>query len=248
MAVKTAVGYDRIARAYQRWQKSLIRKWSLEFSFFKYLGSVEDKDVLDLACGEGNYTRRLKALGARGVVGVDISGAMIELALEQERAQPAGIFYRQENAATLGRAGDYDVVTAAYLLHYSRTRQELDDMCRTIYANLRSGGRFVSLNLDPLCPRQSDKRFDCTIEAPARLTEGCVVKVISYLDGRRICAFENTHWGLQTYENALRRAGFPQIKWHSIEVSPEGIRHFGEAFWRPYLKQAGVLVIECAKP
>ncbi len=239
--------YDQIARPYKRWQKSLIRKWSLESSFFEHLGNVEGKDVLDLACGGGHYTRRLKLLGARGVVGVDISSPMIELALEEEKRDPLGIFYRIGDVSTLGWAGDYDIVTAAYLLHYAQTKDQLAGMCRTIYANLRSGGRFISLNLDPECPRQPFKRYDCTIEAPEILTDGCVVKINAYLDDRKVCSFENYHWSKETYEQSLKNAGFSDLRWHRVGVSAQGIQHFGKTFWDAYLKQPGVCLIECFK-
>jgi ubiquinone/menaquinone biosynthesis C-methylase UbiE len=40
--------------------------------------------VLDLACGEGFYTRRIKQRDAARVVGVDVSQPMIELARAEE--------------------------------------------------------------------------------------------------------------------------------------------------------------------
>jgi toxoflavin synthase len=40
--------------------------------------------VLDLACGEGFYTRLLRQTGAGRVVGVDLSAGMIALARQEE--------------------------------------------------------------------------------------------------------------------------------------------------------------------
>ena len=42
-------------------------------------GDVRDQRILDLACGEGFYTRRLKAAGAARVLGIDVSAEMIAL-------------------------------------------------------------------------------------------------------------------------------------------------------------------------
>jgi predicted RNA methylase len=39
------------------------------------LGDLRDKNVIDLACGEGFFTRSIKWAGAARVVGVDISKA-----------------------------------------------------------------------------------------------------------------------------------------------------------------------------
>ena len=49
------------------------------------LGSVAGLGVLDLACGEGFYTRQIARDGATRVVGVDISPEMIALAEELEK-------------------------------------------------------------------------------------------------------------------------------------------------------------------
>lgn len=74
------------------------------------------KDVLDLGCGDGRYTRILKRAGARSVVGIDNSPAMIALA---EKAEP------QENVSfLLGEAEHlpfqnekFDVVFSNFVLH-----------------------------------------------------------------------------------------------------------------------------------
>ena len=75
-----AIQYDSIALAYQRSTQSPIRRYVEAYSFFQMLGDVRGRTVLDLACGEGFYSRQLRLRGARRVVGVDISPAMIELA------------------------------------------------------------------------------------------------------------------------------------------------------------------------
>jgi len=47
----------------------------------KLLGSdLVDENICDLACGEGFYTRKFRALTSGRVVGVDISENMIKLA------------------------------------------------------------------------------------------------------------------------------------------------------------------------
>ena len=47
--------------------------------------------MVDLACGEGHYTRMLPSLGASKVVGLDRSEGMIALARAQESEHPLGI-------------------------------------------------------------------------------------------------------------------------------------------------------------
>lgn len=239
--------YDEIAQSYKEWQNSLKRKFALEDTFFQHLGKVKGKSVLDAGCGAGYYTRKIKKLGAVAVVGVDVSQNMLEEALEEEKKEPLGIKYEQYSVAELPKLGEFDVVTAAYLLHYSKTRNDLFRMCKSIGLNLKKRGRFVTLNLDPCNPSQPDKKYDCTIETSFPLKEGAVVSVTAYLDERKICSFDNYHWEKSSYENALRAAGFKTVKWNRIKVSRDGVKQFGKKFWENYLKQPGVALLECIK-
>jgi 2-polyprenyl-3-methyl-5-hydroxy-6-metoxy-1,4-benzoquinol methylase len=59
-------------------------KQAESYTFFRMVGALDGKRVLDLACGFGFYPRLLKQHGAAQVVGVDISPEMIRLATQQE--------------------------------------------------------------------------------------------------------------------------------------------------------------------
>nr|VFK22399.1 MAG: Methyltransferase domain-containing protein [Candidatus Kentron sp. LPFa]VFK35320.1 MAG: Methyltransferase domain-containing protein [Candidatus Kentron sp. LPFa] len=113
------------------------------------LGDLSGKSILDLACGEGYYTRKLKQREATRVLGVDISEKMIELARQDETKEPLGIEYIIRDARELGEIGKFDMVVAAYLLNYAQTKEQLLEMCQSIYTNLKPGGRFVTLNNNP---------------------------------------------------------------------------------------------------
>ena len=71
--------YDSIAREYQRTKESPLRRHVEAYSFFHMVGDVTGLRVLDLACGDGFYTRLLKKAGATVVMGVDISTEMIAI-------------------------------------------------------------------------------------------------------------------------------------------------------------------------
>jgi hypothetical protein len=43
-------------------------------------------------------------------------------------------------------------------------------------------------------------------------------------------------------------AGFEDINWHPIEVSPEGVDGFGEDYWKPILDCHPVIGLSCRKP
>lgn len=43
------------------------------YTYLNLLGDLAGKSILDLACGEGFYTRLLKKQGVASIVGVDLS-------------------------------------------------------------------------------------------------------------------------------------------------------------------------------
>ena len=65
--------YDRIAELYQRARPRPWRTHIECYTLLRLVGDVAGKAVIDLACGEGHYTRILRQLGAARIVGVDLS-------------------------------------------------------------------------------------------------------------------------------------------------------------------------------
>ncbi len=135
--------YDRLTRQYRRSKAMPFRVFSEIPDHLALLGDLRGRSVLDLACGEGFYTRLIKQAGAARVVGVDLSEHMIALAREQEMFDPLGITYVAGPAESLGSIGPFDAVSAAFLLNNAPDRPTLDAMARAVVINLAPGGRMV---------------------------------------------------------------------------------------------------------
>ena len=58
--------YDQIAERYQRARPQPWRTHIERFTLLRLVGDLAGKAVIDLACGEGHYTRRLRQQGGRG--------------------------------------------------------------------------------------------------------------------------------------------------------------------------------------
>jgi SAM-dependent methyltransferase len=144
--------YDRIAEQYQRAKLQPWRTHIERYTLLRLVGEVAVKAVIDLACGEGYYTRELRRRSAARVVGVDLSRAMIGLAEAEEARRPLDIEYRVGDVRALDVRGEFDLAFAAYLLNYAHTAEELTQMCRAVAAALRPGGRFVTANSNPAEP------------------------------------------------------------------------------------------------
>ena len=66
--------YDTIAKQYNVYSEE--HSWCAKIftpSIARMLGDVKSKDVLDIACGDGTQTRKMKQWEANRVTGVDIS-------------------------------------------------------------------------------------------------------------------------------------------------------------------------------
>jgi len=238
--------YDNIADKYSE-TISLMRKYAIDPSFFKLLRNVKGKTVLDLACGSGYFSRKIKKLGASKVVGIDISKKMIEFAIKEEKKNPLGIKYVCQNVSKMPKIGEFDIVVGSYLLHYSKTRKELKAMIENVTKNLKPNGRFIALNNNPENPLRSIDKYSVTITGNEPLKEGDKLTVTFYKDGKFSCSFTNYLWFKSTYEKLLKKAGLSKIKWNQCHVSEEGIKKFGEEFWEDLKKHPSTIIIEAIK-
>jgi ubiquinone/menaquinone biosynthesis C-methylase UbiE len=93
--------YDVIAEQYKRSKQVPWRYYIEQYSLCEVAGNVSGVWVLDLACGEGHYTRIFKSMGASQVVGLDRSPKMIELASAAERGEPLGVSYLVGDARSI---------------------------------------------------------------------------------------------------------------------------------------------------
>ena len=96
--------YDHIGSKYDEYARTATLKRAESYTFFRMVGALAGKRVLDLACGFGFYTRLLKQRGAAQVIGVDISPEMVRLACAKEQDEPTGVEYRVGDAIRPARA------------------------------------------------------------------------------------------------------------------------------------------------
>src|SRR6266566_3491276 len=110
----------------------------------KLLGVAPGERVLELACGNGQFARRLASLGAR-VVACDSSAAFLDCARLRTSEHSHSIEYRlmdlgaEQRLAVLG-AGEFDAVVCNMAL--------MDIACitpvlRAVHRALKASGRFV---------------------------------------------------------------------------------------------------------
>lgn len=247
--------YDPIAEQYKRSKATPWRAHLECFTLLNLIGELKGLSVVDVACGEGFYTRLLKHRGARQVTGVDLSEGMLELARQQEAAAPLGISYVQGDGRDLRLPEKCDLVVAAYLLNYAHSRDELFAMCRSIAGILKPGGRFVTVNSNPACDFRSapsyrqygfETRLEEKLPIPAAVAEGTPITWTFFLSDGQF-SIENYFLSPEIHEQALREAGFRTMNWHQPSLAPEGERELGKEFWQPFLTTPPVTFLECGR-
>lgn len=97
------------------------------------------KRVLDLGCGYGWHCIYAAEHGAARVLGVDLSGKMLDVAREKT-ASPAVTYVQAAIEDVTGAPGSYDVVLSSLALHYIA---DFDAIARTVFGLLAPGGVFL---------------------------------------------------------------------------------------------------------
>jgi ubiquinone/menaquinone biosynthesis C-methylase UbiE len=239
--------YDPIAEQYKRSKQQPWRAYVEAFNLMKLIEDPTGKSVIDIACGEGFYTRMLHRRGASKVVGVDVSQKMIALARAADLEERLGIDYMVADARDLNPGTKYDLAVAAYLLNYARDSDELAAMCRAVARCLKPNGRFVTVNSSPQCDFSSApsyRKYGFETSVVGEFREGAPITWNFYLDDSQF-QIENYFFGVETHENALRAAGFQEIHWHQPALSPEGAAVFGSDYWFDLLRNSPIIFIEC---
>jgi SAM-dependent methyltransferase len=109
----------------------------------RMMGEVEGKKVVDIACGEGYFSRFFATVGAK-VTGIDISSSLINEAVEEEKRRPLGVKYIEADAANLSmlESDSFDVAFCHMALmdiqNYERAISEASRI-------LKTNGRFVAV-------------------------------------------------------------------------------------------------------
>lgn len=239
--------YDPIAEQYKLAKQQPWRAAIEAYTLMQLVGDLAGKSVVDLACGEGFYTRRLKQMSAEKVTGIDLSPRMIELARNEETEQGLGVDYIVGDARDVGLSTACDLVVAAYLLNYARDRAELAAMCKAIARRLKPNGRFVTVNSSPLldfstAPSYRKYGFDTSIKGD--WGEGAPITWAFFLETGSI-EVENYFLDAAIHEDAFRAAGFREIRWHPPLLSAEAEATHGREYWESFLQHPPLAFIEC---
>jgi toxoflavin synthase len=208
---------------------------------FRTLGDVRGRSLLDLACGDGFYTRRFRAEGgADPVLGIDLSPKQIERAQAIERHRPLGIEYRVGDVTQLELDRSFEVATAIHLLHYLENAAEIESALRKIYALLEAGGHFVTMIANPEFDLEKHDASDSTTKfgyyfSVAEPGNGGLMRFHpGGFEQARELTIEFRRWERQFIDAIAADVGF-RSEWHDPFISAEGLEAHGADYFSNYL-------------
>jgi toxoflavin synthase len=246
----TDYNQDRIAEQYE--QAIYAQAWRSRVeahSFLSLIGDVKGKKVLDVACGEGRFTRILRKAGAQEVVGIDISDRMIESARQQEARQPLGIEYRVEDVRTLVAQPYFDLVVSGWLLAHARTRDELAQMCQGLASQVSPGGRFVMVTTNPgvydFDSAPDYRKYGYEMALADHAFDGAPINFTVLLEDSTL-KINDYYLPMTAYESAFTQAGFQNFAVHMPKASPGPDDEPG--YWDDLLEYPFFILMDCVKP
>jgi ubiquinone/menaquinone biosynthesis C-methylase UbiE len=208
---------------------------------FRTLGDIRGKSLLDLACGDGFYTRRFKAeCAANPVMGVDLSPKQIERAKTIEQREQLGIEYRVGDVMSLDVERRFDIVTAIHLLHYLENATEIESALRGIHQTLCDGGHFVTMIANPEFvlekhdPVDSKTKFGYYFSAAEPGNGGLLRFHPGGFEKARELTIEFRRWERDFLNGIASDVGFAS-EWRDPFISAEGLREYGASFFANYL-------------
>lgn len=105
--------------------------------------NIKGKDVLELACGTGEMTRRLFKQGYK-VLGTDLSESMLEIAQEKSFERRLKIQYIQQDMTHLDLFQTYDlIISYCDGFNYLTKADEFEQALQSAYDNLNEEGYLI---------------------------------------------------------------------------------------------------------
>jgi SAM-dependent methyltransferase len=199
-----AAAWERNAASWIAWARADGHDsyWRFNRDAFLEIVPAPPARVLDLGCGEGRFSRDLKALGY-DVVGVDSSPTLVAAARE---ADPSLDVHEASAAALPFAEGSFDVVIAFMSL------QDMDEMAGAVRESARvlvDGG---TLCLAVVHPLNSAGEFESRADDSAFVIRGTYLDESYYVDRAERDGYEmefaSLHRPIEAYVRALGDAGF----------------------------------------
>ena len=136
--------YEDFAQVYDIFMDDIpYRQWCERVTEVLAAHDIRDGLILDLGCGTGSMTELLAARGF-DMIGIDLSGQMLDRALKKREASGLDILYLQQDMRSFELYGTVRaVVCLCDSLNYLLEKEELLETFRLVNNYLDPGGLFL---------------------------------------------------------------------------------------------------------
>ncbi len=229
---KVGEWYDDYVENPESYQAKVI-----EPNLVRILGDINQKNVLDIGCGQGYFSRLLAEMGAN-VTGLDISPELIEKAKERSQVFPKNnpIKYIVSPADDLSSVNEksQDIVISVLAM---QNIKELDKVFSEIKRVIKINGRFIFVLNHPAfrVPQDSDWYFDEASKKQGRVVtrylSEATVKIDMHPGSQQKTFTYSFHRPLQIFVKWLSKNNMAVTRleeWISHKSSAEGPRKVSE--------------------
>lgn len=201
-------------------------------NLFRLLGDIKNKQILDIACGQGYFSRQLFDKGAH-VSGVDISKELIAYAKRRDSEKIKYVVGTADNLS-YWKKETFDIAVCILALQNIENAHGVLSEAERV---LKTGGRlFLVLNHPAFrVPQGSDWGYDekqkMQYRSVYRYLSEKVVKIIMHPGKKESPETISFHRSLQYYFKAFHKAGFAVARleeWISHKASGKGPRQAAE--------------------
>lgn len=228
----------------EEWEKAAnvystphVRKVHIRMpAFMRALGDVTGKNILDVGCGDGYYSRLIATKGAK-VAGVDFSEAFIDGAQKEEERAPLGITYIQadvagpiplENESFDALVADMVFVTIPTQEAYTQSISEMKRLLKPGGFALISKGHPANFDRKSSSTKQASPNYKIAYDKEPSYFESLTPQRVTLrIDGKEV-SWTNYHRTLEDFVNPWMEQGFVVTEMIEPKPTPEDVEQFPE--------------------
>lgn len=198
----------------------------------------QGKRILDLGCGDGYYTRLLKAHGAKQVIGVDISP---DLLAEARQADPQGGYKRLDFTRESFKPAElFDVALANMVL---MNLPDLNQAYEKIITLLARGGHLIEVIANPyyVTPVGSWKRH--WLKLHLQISNYFSPPQQHFSFSGSTSKFAHYHHQVSKYINVATSRGFTLKRFLEPQISEALSKKYPTSFLSKQLRQVPIFLI-----
>ena len=188
-------------------------------AFFKEMGNLKGKKVLDIGCGNGYFTAQMAKQGAK-VIGIDTSEEWIERC-RQKYVRTKNVAFIKMDASNLGafKKSTFDIVTCCMVLLNVEPKSKVEKIMAESARVLKKEGKFIFSDLHPfvIMTKIIPSRRQILPKGFSYFKDGDSYNAIKLDKHDFELVFKNRHWTFESYCKMLENAG---LYLHSIVEPP----------------------------